>query len=558
MSLKNLTLIVLLSPAISLAGDKYSYSVESIEYATQDFAFPSDSTDYVLIAFTADLNGDGATDLIISTGTNPSADLGDPGSDLILLNNGDNSFSEAAGDKVLTESARQVQIADLDGDGSLDIYFSNQGHDTDPFPGHKDSLLLSGASGYVDASDRLPDIPAFSHGAASGDIDNDGDIDILVLNNELGDINESSYLLLNDGAGNFTVDRNRLPQDLVNFAPFETQNGWAADIADLDNDGWQDLVIGRRSVNAQNQPRLPTRIHWNQGDGSFVDSDTTSLPAPQPFFEEQATEVNEILAHDFDGDGRLDLLVTSVRSEGFSGRSVQMLINQGNRSFIDESLKRLGAVAIQADTTKSAPYFFEFTDVNQDGILDILPEFSSDESDDSPIIWEGTGYGCFNPVTLSEITSNADAKLTLAYGVPVLASGKLTYIEPWIGINPLNQQNVIRLNKVVTLSISANPEVANYFDSCSGYVRTRLDAGQFGLAVLDFAILQTEPSVRIQPLMASQQVLSSVPDNAAQFNPATARLTIPELVIDDSIAYRNLVFNLIDAEQLIFELVSFD
>lgn len=557
MKFKNTFLVALFLPAITTAADRYSYTVENIEYATQDFEYSADSARSVLITLTTDLNGDGATDLIIGTGTNRILEAGDPLPDMILLNNGDNSFTEANSEQFFSDSPRQGQVADFNGDGKPDVFLSNQGFDNEPYPGLKDTLLLSSESGYIDATNRLPDIPAFSHDAASGDIDNDGDIDILVLNNELGNIDESSYLLINDGVGNFAVNRERLPKDLVNPAPVESQFGWAAEFSDLDNDGWQDLIIGRLSVNSQQQPRLPTRIHWNQGDGGFIDSSTTSLPAPQSFFDEQTIEVNEIAVHDFDDDGLMDLLVTSVQTASFSGRGVQILINQGGRSFADETLKRLGSVAIQADVSKRPPYFFEYVDVNQDGYLDILSEFSGDDSDDSPIIWEGTGYGCFNPVTLSEITSNNDAKYALTSGVPVFASGKLSYIEPWVGKDS-SDQDVIRINKLVTLAITKNPVVANYFDSCSGYLRTRLNAAEFGFAALDFTIKQTEPTVQIQALATSLKVLDSIPQKAALFDSVNAQLSIPELVVDDAVVYTNLIFNMVDTEQLIFELVSFD
>lgn len=533
------------------AADLFTYSVERILYTPESFIYPVDTSRLVTIGHTFDLNQDGNMDLIVGTGTNLAFEARESTPDLVLINDGDNTFTMASGDKVFTDAPRQLQVFDFDGDGSLDIYSSTHGYDAPPFPGEKDALLLGGASGYTDASDRLPDIPAFSHDAATADIDNDGDLDILVLNNELGDVNEVSYLLMNDGTGQFAVNKERLPQDMVNPAPFETQFSWAAHFADLDNDGWQDLIIGRLSVNS-NQPRLPTRVHWNQGNGTFTDSDVTVLPFLDNYFEEAETEVNEITSYDFNSDGNMDLLVTSIRSSSFSGRGVQMLINQGNRVFTDESIKRLGPVSRNTDTTKRSPYFFEFVDINKDGYIDIVPEFSEDQSDDSPIIWEGTGYGCFNPVVLSEITQDGNARPRIANGVPIFSSSGLSYIETYIGKFDDGSDRV-GYNQV-DITITENPKVPVYLDNCSGLLRTYLDAGEFGKMSLDFTIVQTSPSVLIQAASTSARMLNSLPLKHAEFNPVNQTLRFPELVVNDDVAYTDLEFRLVDPVNLIFEL----
>ena len=68
-------------------------------------------------------------------------------------------------------------------------------------------LILSSESGLEDAPEGLVNMVGFHHGAASGDVDDDGDLDILVTNSSA----PGTFLLVNDGSGSFSFDQSRLP-----------------------------------------------------------------------------------------------------------------------------------------------------------------------------------------------------------------------------------------------------------------------------------------------------------------------------------------------------------
>ena len=117
------------------------------------------------------------------------------------------------------------------------------------FPGWPNQLLLATETGYDDVSDRLPDDTAgFTHNASVGDVDGDGDIDILVANNGGEFMGSAPYLLLNDGAAIFTVNQKMLPERVVSDSDYWP---WAADMPDLDSDGHADLLMGGKDDSGQ-------------------------------------------------------------------------------------------------------------------------------------------------------------------------------------------------------------------------------------------------------------------------------------------------------------------
>ena len=101
-------------------------------------------------------------------------------------------------------------------------------------------------------------------------------------------------------------------------------------------------------------------------------------------------------------------------------------------------------------------------------------------------------------------------------------------------------------------------DAPNVFDEATGLLNLRVDAGASGVIALSFSIFSTEPAVVIQAIADSVESLGSAAEGYATFDAVSGSLSLPELVINGVVAYRNLVFVLIDAEQLLFELNSFE
>jgi hypothetical protein len=143
-------------------------------------------------------------------------------------------------------------------------------------------------------------------GAAWGDYDNDGDLDLYLANR-----NRPNRLLRNDGAGLFT---NVTTQPLDDSGP-----GYSATWGDYDNDGRLDIFLSNLGA--------PSRLFHNDGNGQF--SDATDYPL------DRTGDVYGAAWDDLDGDGDLDLVVAT------GGNNVKVVRNDlvGSNHWLHLSLK---------------------------------------------------------------------------------------------------------------------------------------------------------------------------------------------------------------------------
>lgn len=293
-----------------------------------------------------DLDGDGDIDALV-------ANLGP---EQLLLNDGTGHFTEhperlPAPPPIMEDISPDVQLVDIDGDGDLDALIANENpFDQDPLHGGQNRLLLNdGAAQFSDASDRLPVLTDQTSAIATGDIDGDGDADVVVLNRG------QDLVLINDGTGHFTDETSARLGDNADTS----RNGA---LADLDGDGDLDLFV----VNSRNEP---IAVYRNQRDGHFK----PIAQNVEPFDGETDTSLALV---DLDDDGDLDIYLTNAGASnmghGFTGGPDRILRNNGNAKFKD--------VTDQYFTPPNDPSTaVVFGDIDADCDLDLLVGNSGDD-----------------------------------------------------------------------------------------------------------------------------------------------------------------------------------
>lgn len=303
----------------------------------------------------ADFNGDGRQDAIFTRSVFLGSDTFQVS---VLLNDGHGRFVDATssiftGSAPLTQNARELTIADFNGDGRPDVFAGDTGDDRNPFPGFQNTLILSAPGGkLVDATASLPQASDFTHSATVADVDGGGSADVYV-GNIYGQNGIPPRVLLNDGTGVFSIGGGLLPVAQTDL----DQNRYTSSLfADVNGDGKADLILGGDTTS-------PSEVLLNDGTGHFT-ALTDAMPA-KPFGPDAIAL--DVAALDVNHDPHADLLIAFTKGNPFYvGRWIQVLVNNGDGTFDDETSARLP----QTDNSDGWPVFFELRDLNRDGRMD--------------------------------------------------------------------------------------------------------------------------------------------------------------------------------------------
>ncbi len=369
-----------------------------------------------------DLDGDALSDILTSTAVTFTQSW--------MQNLGAGSFSNFKSFNRLLGLARDIEIADLENDGDLDIFAvgivlenlgsgnyaekkpATAGGGSRAFSGDldgdgvKDLALPFGDSiswrkglgnGQFGVPKLMPGLVTSCKQVAGGDLDNDGDIDIFACNGtDAVAFNARFYWFENDGLGNFTG----------HLIESDIQLCSSAFALDANEDGLLDMVL----LFFNNSPAL---VYENLGNGIFS-APKSLLPSGTP----SPPNVNQEMLVDLDLDGKLDYVFST---DGLSSTKVAWFRNMGAAGFSTE--KTLATMAHQGSS--SIPFFTVF-DANMDGFPDVVVSdfywsrflfvrgLGNSLFASATTVYDESGFGNFYGVAPHDV--DGDGKLDLVYG----------------------------------------------------------------------------------------------------------------------------------------------
>jgi hypothetical protein len=273
---------------------------------------PLTLTTYTTGVVAGDFNGDGILDLAVSS---VGSGITEPGYLAIYLGHGDGTFTLATAAPTVGNSARAFAVADINGDGKLDLVINE-------YPNTR--ILFGNGDG------------TFSQGSANGlattvavaDLNGDNMPDIVVSNNDA-----YGAVYLGNGDGTFHAAA-ALPVSI---------DGAAVSVGDFNGDGIPDLAM-------TSEFGSPLTILLGKGDGTFTQA-----------ANEPSTPLGYSLSNavgDFNHDGKMDILVST-----YTGNTdLNLFLGNGDGTFtlgaVDTQFFNAGAILAQ--------------DVNGDGTPDLI------------------------------------------------------------------------------------------------------------------------------------------------------------------------------------------
>lgn len=185
----------------------------------------TNETSHSIGASWVDYDNDGDLDLYVTNYNNSRNSL--------YKNNGNETFTKITTGEIVTDTFNSTgsSWADIDNDGDQDVFVTNASNQNNCL------YVNNGNSTFTRITEgQIVTDGGNSHGSAWGDIDNDGDQDLIVTNDQNG----PKFLYINDGTGNFI-------KNTFESLTARAGNTFGAALSDIDRDGDLDLFIANHN-----------------------------------------------------------------------------------------------------------------------------------------------------------------------------------------------------------------------------------------------------------------------------------------------------------------------
>ena len=431
---------------IAIAASAHAQTFSRVEF------YPEMRLDYVLAV--ADFNDDGRDD-VLAGGREESVLDGSPEDrhDVtaveVFFGQEDGTFEHAPRliDGKIQAWQPIVVAADFNNDEQVDFAVFDAGvyvGEESVGYGNPPQLWLSD-DGVLRSSDNLADAVRAEHAlrppagkglsapadlhvksAAAGDIDSDGDLDLWV--ESTGGKNVVSHFMVNNGSGEFRIERDRATDAVFRNNPPDYWRHVGNSFVDVDNDGDPDLALGQIQDDGLAW-RPYSIVAVNDGTGHYP----SRIELPDPAFNDGHTAAQALAHFDVNRDGFEDLLLVHERDGppevlSFTGRYIQVLINDDGEAFVDETSTWMGDQSLttperypNGDPLHNAARP-RMLDINRDGCEDIvMANANTLIRSESPIFYLNEGSGRFRPVDPDEMFTGMN--WSGIYSVPADVNG---------------------------------------------------------------------------------------------------------------------------------------
>lgn len=283
-----------------------------------------------------DVNGDGRLDIVVGSFN---------GVEHLYLNNGTATpFNQVVPTDIGSDndSTHVAYVVDLNGDGDLDVATANTNQQGNKlYFNNGTATPFTGVSAVFLSPDRF-----YSEAMAFGDVDRDGDVDVVVANDDNLPADVGLQLFLNNGSVNPFAG-------VAGQTLIATGSVHSVALGDVDGDADLDVVAGTLGTTA--------RLLLNNGTNApFANAEIQSVADVGV-----ASYRRFIALTDMNADARLDLLVTSTESSGSTSRHIVVLNNGSARPFAERAGIRIG------DSSPSS-WFYAIADFDGDADKDVV------------------------------------------------------------------------------------------------------------------------------------------------------------------------------------------
>lgn len=265
-----------------------------------------------------DITGDGLNDIVLAIGRHW------PGPNLLFVGDGKGAFLVVDTLSNPWDRSYSVSAADMDLDGDIDLIVSNDRPDA------KYVLLNNGAGAFLNRIE-FGDPMWPTRNSTVADLNQDGLPDIVVANRD------------NSPEGNNWICLNQTEERfLLNCQPLVSGSATTISVADINADGFQDLVIPYRDGGQ-------SHVFLGDGTGSFI---------PGPAFGPNNASYRAAVAVDLNNDNLLDLVAIDD-------------VKRTTTAFF-QTETNLFKKGIRIDDGEMVPYAIDTADLDANGKIDVI------------------------------------------------------------------------------------------------------------------------------------------------------------------------------------------